>query len=90
VKKGQDEQSIVIAGGFMEVLNNKVTVLADAAERSEEIDVSAAEEARHRAEESLANREHLGDAAAAEAALRLAQLRLRVGDRRRRSRREEG
>jgi F-type H+-transporting ATPase subunit epsilon len=90
VKKGQDEQSIVIAGGFMEVLNNKVTVLADAAERSEEIDLSAAEEARHRAEQSLANREHLGDAAAAEAALRLAQLRLRVGDRRRRMRREEG
>ena len=29
VKKGQDERSIVIAGGFMEVLNNKVTVLAD-------------------------------------------------------------
>ena len=62
VKKGQDEQSIVIAGGFMEVLNNKVTVLADAAERSEEIDIAAAEEARHRAEQSLANRDQIGDA----------------------------
>jgi len=90
VKKGQDEQSIVIAGGFMEVLNNKVTVLADAAERSEEIDIAAAEEARHRAEQSLANKDQIGDAGAAEAALRLASLRLRVGNRRRRMRREEG
>jgi F-type H+-transporting ATPase subunit epsilon len=91
VKKGSDERSIVIAGGFMEVLHNKVTVLADAAERSEEIDLAAAEEARHRAEQSLANREQIGDAAAAEAALRFAQLRLRVGTGRRRTRqREEG
>ncbi|MDQ3931013.1 MAG: ATP synthase F1 subunit epsilon, partial [Chloroflexota bacterium] len=29
VKKGADEQSIVVAGGFMEVLNGKVTILAD-------------------------------------------------------------
>src|SRR6476619_4980896 len=90
VRKGNDEQTLVVAGGFMEVLNNKVTILADAAERSEEIDVASAEEARHRAEQSLANREHIGDAAAAEAALRFAQLRLRVGTGRRRTRREEG
>src|SRR6476659_7186074 len=75
VIKGNDEQSIVIAGGFMEVLHNKVTVLADAAERSEEIDTAAAEEARHRAEQTLANKDQIGDAGAAEAALRLASLR---------------
>ncbi len=90
VKKGADEQSIVVAGGFMEVLNDKVTILADAAERSEEIDIAAAEQARTRAEQALANREQIGDAAAAEAAMRLATLRLRVGGRRRRNRREEG
>ncbi|MEO8287991.1 MAG: F0F1 ATP synthase subunit epsilon [Chloroflexota bacterium] len=90
VKKGADEQSIVIAGGFMEVLNDKVTILADAAERSEEIDIAAAEQARARAEQSLANRDEISDASAAEAALRLASLRLRVGNRRRRMRREEG
>jgi F-type H+-transporting ATPase subunit epsilon len=89
VKKGGDEQSIVIAGGFMEVLHNKVTVLADAAERSEEIDIAAAEQARARAEQDLAGKAP-GDAAAAEAAMRLATLRLRVGGRRRRLRREEG
>lgn len=90
VKKGSDEESIVIAGGFMEVLNNKVTILADAAERSEEVDLAAAEQARSRAEETLRNRDQLGDTAAAEAALRFATLRLRVGNRRRRMRREEG
>ncbi|HET9494573.1 MAG TPA: F0F1 ATP synthase subunit epsilon [Chloroflexia bacterium] len=90
LKKGSDEQSIIIAGGFLEVLNDKVTILADVAERVEEIDVAAAEQARSRAEETLRNREQLGDSAGAEAALRLATLRLRVGTRRKRMRREEG
>jgi F-type H+-transporting ATPase subunit epsilon len=90
LKKGADEQSIIIAGGFLEVLNDKVTILADVAERLEEIDVAAAEQARARAEETLRNREQLGDSAGAEAALRLASLRLRVGTRRKRMRREEG
>lgn len=89
VKKGSDEQSIVIAGGFMEVLNDKVTILADAAEHSDEVDIAAAEQARARAEESLKNKDQLGDAAAAESALRLASLRLRVGSKRKRMRREE-
>lgn len=91
VKKGADEQSIVIAGGFLEVLNNKVTVLADVAERSEEIDTAAAEQARTRAQEALANKgAGGGNLADADAAMRLASLRLRVGQRRRRLRQEEG
>ena len=89
VKKGSDEQSIVIAGGFMEVFAGKVTILADAAEHSEEVDIAAAEQARARAEESLRNKDQLGDKAGAETALRLASLRLRVGSKRRRMRREE-
>ncbi len=91
VKKGVDEQSIVISGGFLEVLNNKVTVLADVAERSEEIDTAAAEQARTRAQEALANKATIGNLADADAAMRLATLRLRVGgQRRRRMRQEEG
>lgn len=90
VKKGADEQSIVIAGGFLEVLNNRVTVLADVAERAEEIDAAAAEDARRRAQDALANRGAISDLANAEAAMRLASLRLRVGQRRRRLRQEEG
>src|ERR687893_2398596 len=53
VKRGADEQSIVVSGGFMEVLNDKVTVLADVAERSEEVDIASAEQARARAQEAL-------------------------------------
>jgi F-type H+-transporting ATPase subunit epsilon len=90
VKKGADEQSIVIAGGFLEVLNNRVTILADVAERAEEIDAAAAEDARRRAQDALANRGATADLASAEAAMRLASLRLRVGQRRRRLRQEEG
>jgi F-type H+-transporting ATPase subunit epsilon len=89
VKKGADEQSIVIAGGFMEVFAGTVTILADAAEHSEEVDIAAAEQARARAEESLRNKDQLGDKAGAETALRLASLRLRVGSKRKRLRREE-
>lgn len=91
VKKGGDEQSIIIAGGFMEVLNDKVTILADVAERSEEIDTATAEQARDRAREALANRDAAdADLEAAQAAMRLASLRLRLGGRTRRRRMEEG
>jgi F-type H+-transporting ATPase subunit epsilon len=91
VKKGADEQSIVVAGGFLEVLEDKVTILADVAERQEEIDVASAEEARTRAQTALTTRDQdTADLAAAQAAMRLAALRLRVGTRGRRRRREEG
>jgi len=89
VKRGADEQSIVVSGGFLEVLNDKITVLADVAERSEEVDVAAAEQARARAQDAIANK-GAGDLEAAYASMRLASLRLRVGSRGRRRRREEG
>lgn len=90
VVKGSDEQSLVVAGGFMEVLENRVTILAEAAERSEEIDVASAEDARHRAEQTLANRgQPAGDLAAAELAMRYNMVRLRVGSARGRRRREQ-
>ena len=57
IKKGNDEQSILVYGGFMEVGDNKVLVLADTAERAEEVDVERAEAARRRAEESIAGRQ---------------------------------
>ena len=57
IKKGEDEVSLAICGGFLEVRPDRVIVLADAAERVEEIDIDRAEEAKRRAEERL--REHL-------------------------------
>lgn len=82
IKKGSDEQSILVFGGFMEVGNNRVLVLADTAERLEELDLARAEEARRRAETSIAGRQETIDLAAAQADLRRANLRLRVGQRR--------
>lgn len=90
VVKGSDEQSIVVAGGFLEVLEDQVTILAEAAERSEEIDLASAEESRRRAEQTLANRgQASGDLEAAELAMRYNMVRLRVGSTRGGRRRRE-
>ena len=84
VRKGGEELSLAITGGFLEVRPDRVIVLADAAERAEEIDQARAEEAKRRAEARL--REHVPgvDEARAEAALRRAMIRLEVVQRRRR------
>ncbi len=79
IKKGGTEQSILVFGGFMEVSNDKVLVLADTAERLEELDLARAEDARKRAEVSIASRQSTMDLEAAQASLRRANLRLRVG-----------
>src|SRR5216683_3896157 len=47
------EEPLFVAGGFLEVSDNNVTVLADTAEHAEEIDQARAEEARRRAQERL-------------------------------------
>jgi F-type H+-transporting ATPase subunit epsilon len=87
IKKGGTEQSMVVFGGFMEVLPDKVIVLADAAEKVEEIDVQRAEAARRRAEEAIAKGGDHDDLAAASARLSRAQVRIKVSERRRSSRR---
>jgi F-type H+-transporting ATPase subunit epsilon len=80
------ERHLAISGGFMEVRPDKVVILADMAERSEEIDRARAEEARRRAEELLAEHQGTEMEAAAAAALQQALLRLRVAGRRRHER----
>jgi F-type H+-transporting ATPase subunit epsilon len=58
IKKTDNTIEIIsVSGGFIEVLKDKVVILADTAERAEEIDVSRAEEARQRAEETKKNAE---------------------------------
>jgi len=78
---GQDNV-LAISGGFLEVTPERVVVLADVAERSEEIDRQRAEEARRKAEESLADHRGTEMEAQAAAALQKALLRLRVSERR--------
>jgi F-type H+-transporting ATPase subunit epsilon len=82
IKKGSIEESVLVYGGFMEVADNKVLVLADSAERAEEVDLARAEEARRRAESSISGRQSAIDLEEAQASLRRANLRLRVGQRR--------
>jgi F-type H+-transporting ATPase subunit epsilon len=74
-----------ISGGFLEVRPEKVIVLADACERSDEIDIERAMEAKKRAEERLKNLTAEIDQSRAEAALRRSMARLRVIEKRRRT-----
>ncbi len=78
------ETSFAVSGGFLEIRNDLVTVLADAAETGDDIDVTRAEEARTRAEERLRDAvDETGssiDMARARASLQRALLRLRVAE----------
>lgn len=57
VRKGKEEQYMAVSGGFIEVqLNNRVVVLADTAERAEELTVDAIEKARVDAQKVLAEK----------------------------------
>ena len=88
-RKGSEEFSLAISGGFLEVRPDRVIVLADSAERAEEIDIARAEEAKKRAEQQLEEKyAPETDSARAEAALRRSLIRLRVATRRRRRRPE--
>ncbi len=90
VKQGGQEFSLAISGGFLEVRPDRVTILADAAERAEEIDIARAEEAKRRAEEQLDRPATEVDSIRAEAALRRSLVRIKVGEKRMRRRRTEG
>ena len=85
-RKGGEESAMFVSGGFLEVRGDKVIVLADTAERAEEIDVARAEAAKTRAEERLKGRVPDLDLARVEAALRRSLVRLKMAERRRKAR----
>jgi F-type H+-transporting ATPase subunit epsilon len=87
VRNDGREEFFFVSGGFLEVLPDKVVILADVAERAEDIDEAAAQEARKSAQQALAQDE--GDADAA-AQLERAIFRLRVAEVRRRHRDHRG
>jgi F-type H+-transporting ATPase subunit epsilon len=87
IKKDGAETSMAVGGGFMQVNADRVLILADTAEREDEIDAARAEEARRRAEEALQQALKGGSAVqveAARAALQLSMARISVARRRRR------
>jgi F-type H+-transporting ATPase subunit epsilon len=80
-RKGNQTDYIAITGGYAEVLPDKVTILAEAAEKARNIDVDRARRAMERAQERLrqAKKESL-EYAQAEAALARAMMRLKVAE----------
>jgi F-type H+-transporting ATPase subunit epsilon len=74
------EEPLFVSGGFLEVSDDNVTVLADTAEHAEEIDQARAEEARRRAQERLAQAQSNVERAELQAALERAIARLRVAE----------
>jgi F-type H+-transporting ATPase subunit epsilon len=78
---GGRTQYLAVAWGFAEVLPDRVTILADAAERPEDINVKRAQEAKARAEEALRKQDPELDYDATLLALRRAEVRLEVAAR---------
>jgi F-type H+-transporting ATPase subunit epsilon len=83
IKKSGTEQVLFISGGFVEVRADKVVVMADLAEHSDEIDETKAVEARKRAEAELGEVRDPMDVARVRAALQTALMRERIATRRR-------
>jgi F-type H+-transporting ATPase subunit epsilon len=85
LRKGGQEESFAIVGGFLQVLPDKVVVMAETADMASEIDLEKAQEARRKAEQVLESGFVEGaDLAAARAALQASLIRIRVAERRHR------
>ena len=81
-----ESTSLAVSGGFLEVNGNRVVILADAAERDEDIDLERAEAAVRQAQERIENRTGEIDLERALSSLRRAQARVGVARRRRQRR----
>jgi len=76
MKDENAEKTMAISGGFMEVIENKATIMADTAETTDEIDLQRAEQAKERARERLKQKPEGLDVARAEFAMRRALARI--------------
>ena len=89
IKKGEEELSLAISGGFLEVHKDKIIILADTAERAEDIDMAKASQAKKQALELLEAQPKDADLKVAEAALRKSLAEIKAVERRRARRREK-
>jgi F-type H+-transporting ATPase subunit epsilon len=76
IRRGGSDDYLAVTGGFLEVLGNRVSILADAAERSDEIDEERAQEAVRRAQERITGQPTEIELERAMASMRRAQMRL--------------
>ena len=81
---GNNTEWVAVSGGFMEVNGEEVTILAQSAERAEDIDTARAKQAKARAEKRLQDRQVEIDAHRAEMALKRALNRLDIAEQRQR------
>lgn len=84
LKTGNNTEWVAVSGGFMEVNGKEVTILAQSAERAEDIDTARAKQAKARAERRLQDRQVEIDAHRAELALKRALNRLDIAEQRQR------
>ena len=87
LKINKEEQFLSIIGGFIQVNKDSIVILADAAERVEEIDEAKVQEAIKQAEEEISNSQSDIDLANAVASIRRDQVRLKIVQKRRSSNR---
>lgn len=83
IKKANQVFSLAVTGGFLEVLNNNINILADYAVRAEEIEIAQAEEAKKRAEKLMEEKTTEKEYAIIQSELQRALLELKVARKRR-------
>jgi len=84
VKKGSSNQSLAIMGGFLEINNNKISILADYAIKAENIQIAQAQEAKKRAEKLMSEKVSDNDLRVAQGELIKAILELKIATKHRR------
>ena len=70
-------QKVVVGKGFVQIANNRVTLLVETAERPEDIDIARAKEAKERAEEKLRQKQSIQEYHVSKASLARAMIRLK-------------
>ncbi len=78
IKKNGKNQSFAILGGFLEVINNHISILADYAIRAEDIEIAKVQEAQERAKQKMKQKDTEQNFRVAEAELRKSLLQLKI------------
>ncbi len=86
IRNNNKIEHFAITGGFLEIANNHVNILADYAVKADDIEVAKAQAAQEKAKQAMKNRENQKDFVVAEAELRKAILELKVARRSKHSR----